>query len=667
LYDTETSAAKAVRYFTEQMLHTDAKEELTIAGTHWGTERDSTSATNETPDRPHSSKYTGVSFQKKARKWSARLTKPGSGRKEYLGLFDTEEEAALKVLQMAQQWGKKLRSFIHKQKKITKEPIKKITYEKPPFYPEIIEIVLGSERFEHDIRVKSDTASNPRKRVKSDSTSNSRKRKRAEDFESRPKTSNRSKPKKSSKRAKVREELDGDWQPTKYKHVFYSESTGKWKVQHTSDKGNRVKLRLYENDEHAAREADVLIMGLYHGKHSELDRSLLNFPNQWKEHNGKIELNPDHWRRKREIVQVSLLEPESPPSKKRKLEETQITTVQREASTKSPKISCHDIYTRMRIIESRVDAHGRLQYLLWWHSRIGEIEEWFSSRYLKEELPYFKQVVGTFENGLRNEFEEESSSESFDEEVSPNELCIQVKSEPLPSPLSPEPPPREESPVIAWSGHFPCCDTGPEMDDIESFRCVKCAEWWHTSCLVDEFLWEEQIIEDLREDGTIFLCPDCSPGSQTSRFRGVTVSNHPSKPWQGHVEPSSGRVSVGLFETEIEAAIEINQKCQDLGLPLSNPIIEGHQSCVSDFILHTKHYAPSGVVMKSLDMAVKKMGSLHWRAFKSNMSDPLKVSQEHKLDYRTCLFIKNRMEFELKHRERAEARLKRGNKPIRAV
>lgn len=63
--------------------------------------------------RLHSSKYTGVSFQKKARKWTARLTKPGSGRKEYLGLFETEEEAALKVLQMAQQWGKELRTFIH--------------------------------------------------------------------------------------------------------------------------------------------------------------------------------------------------------------------------------------------------------------------------------------------------------------------------------------------------------------------------------------------------------------------------------------------------------------------------------------------------------------------------------------------------------------------------
>lgn len=63
-------------------------------------------------DRKHSSKYTGVSYQKKARKWTARLTKPGSGRKEYLGLFDTEEEAALKVLQMAQQWGKELRSFV---------------------------------------------------------------------------------------------------------------------------------------------------------------------------------------------------------------------------------------------------------------------------------------------------------------------------------------------------------------------------------------------------------------------------------------------------------------------------------------------------------------------------------------------------------------------------
>lgn len=63
-------------------------------------------------DRRHSSKYTGVSYQKKARKWTARLTKPGSGRKEYLGLFETEEEAALKVLQMAQQWGKELRSFV---------------------------------------------------------------------------------------------------------------------------------------------------------------------------------------------------------------------------------------------------------------------------------------------------------------------------------------------------------------------------------------------------------------------------------------------------------------------------------------------------------------------------------------------------------------------------
>jgi len=67
----------------------------------------------QTKLRPHSSKYTGVSFQKKARKWTARLTKPGSGRKEYLGLFETEEEAALKVLQMAQQWGKELRTFIH--------------------------------------------------------------------------------------------------------------------------------------------------------------------------------------------------------------------------------------------------------------------------------------------------------------------------------------------------------------------------------------------------------------------------------------------------------------------------------------------------------------------------------------------------------------------------
>jgi len=73
----------------------------------------SSSVSPKTKLRPHSSKYTGVSFQKKARKWTARLTKPGSGRKEYLGLFETEEEAALKVLQMAQQWGKELRTFIH--------------------------------------------------------------------------------------------------------------------------------------------------------------------------------------------------------------------------------------------------------------------------------------------------------------------------------------------------------------------------------------------------------------------------------------------------------------------------------------------------------------------------------------------------------------------------
>jgi len=70
------------------------------------------SYTKNSSDRRHSSKYTGVSYQKKARKWTARLTKPGSGRKEYLGLFETEEEAALKVLQMAQQWGKELRSFV---------------------------------------------------------------------------------------------------------------------------------------------------------------------------------------------------------------------------------------------------------------------------------------------------------------------------------------------------------------------------------------------------------------------------------------------------------------------------------------------------------------------------------------------------------------------------
>lgn len=62
--------------------------------------------------RKPSSKYTGVCFNKNARKWTARLQKPGDKEKTYLGIYATEEEAALVVLRYAKMWDKKLRCSI---------------------------------------------------------------------------------------------------------------------------------------------------------------------------------------------------------------------------------------------------------------------------------------------------------------------------------------------------------------------------------------------------------------------------------------------------------------------------------------------------------------------------------------------------------------------------
>ena len=41
-----------------------------------------------------SSRYAGVSFNKKARRWYAFFDNPDTGRREHLGSFGTEEEAA---------------------------------------------------------------------------------------------------------------------------------------------------------------------------------------------------------------------------------------------------------------------------------------------------------------------------------------------------------------------------------------------------------------------------------------------------------------------------------------------------------------------------------------------------------------------------------------------
>ena len=41
-----------------------------------------------------SSRYAGVSFNKKAGRWYAFFENPDTGRREHLGSFDTEEEAA---------------------------------------------------------------------------------------------------------------------------------------------------------------------------------------------------------------------------------------------------------------------------------------------------------------------------------------------------------------------------------------------------------------------------------------------------------------------------------------------------------------------------------------------------------------------------------------------
>lgn len=59
-----------------------------------------------------SSRYTGVSYNKAAQKWTARLHKPGSKEKTYLGIYETEEDAAREVAKCAKKWGKALRVCI---------------------------------------------------------------------------------------------------------------------------------------------------------------------------------------------------------------------------------------------------------------------------------------------------------------------------------------------------------------------------------------------------------------------------------------------------------------------------------------------------------------------------------------------------------------------------
>lgn len=62
--------------------------------------------------RKPTSQYTGVCYNKLARKWTARLQKPGDKEKTYLGIYDHELEAALVVQHVATKWGKKLRCSV---------------------------------------------------------------------------------------------------------------------------------------------------------------------------------------------------------------------------------------------------------------------------------------------------------------------------------------------------------------------------------------------------------------------------------------------------------------------------------------------------------------------------------------------------------------------------
>jgi len=559
-------------------------------------------------------------------------------------------------------------------------------------FPDVFRVVHGKQILKHVFNKGSRSNSNPRKR------------KRTEDSE-------QAKPKQKSKNRNNEKGGTKPWVTTKYKHVYFNKTTGRWKVQIELKGGGVAKYREYLSEEIAAREADVLILGREHGKFPrKVDASLLNFPNMWRTRGGKVELNAENWRREENPELDKLCSPprirvkteplpsppplppaKAPPPVAVKTEKHFFIPPE---PTHSPANSLREIYKRAHIVDCRTDRQERLQYLLWWHSRIGEMEEWFSSRYLREELPFYQEIVDTFENGLPAETTSESSSAERSESSCPSsspqvnsvaspktfavESCYPVKKQ-----RKAESPDivvtkdgeavheGSQSPVIQWSGHFPCCDTGAEMDHIESFRCVKCAEWWHSACLQGEFLWEEKVIVGLRDDNTIFLCPACSEaqGSQISRFRGVTSSNHPNKPWSAHVANASGRIHIGNFEDELQAAIQLNRKCQERGIPLANPILEANQTCVADFISHAKHFA-SNLKMQVNEpprdyfkLAGQKLGGLRWRDFKREMSDPLTVSQNYGLEFRFCHFLKSRIEYELKRRERAESRLKRGKSP----